>query len=420
MPYVFNPFTGSLDNAPSTNKGDSAYTTVNSNSATWNTGESLFGNYLPLSGGTLTGKLTAGYTATQSGLNIGNGTVPSLPVIGDLWMQQYTLNWYSPAGVQAAAMANGANIFNRAQTIEVNDSTRSALRITQTGTNNALLVEDVTNPDSTPFVIDALGNVGVGLSAIADITAKMTIIGKVSATDIIYASGGNSKIWNETYTTVQSNSSSWASDSTTDTGVRVLTSNWESTYSTVLANSATWSAVNSYSSLIGDSTINPITATHNLNTKDIVFSIREISTDKIVYAAGRTIDNNNIELTFNDTPSINQYDLTILSRGNTVAGNGNATNVFALTTISSSNYVQNASFTHTIYNDTPSTGSMTVYLLPPLYHVGVTQHKKIGSTANVILSAPSGVLIDGYPTHTLTNQYESIGLYTDGTNYFIQ
>lgn len=37
MPYVFNPFTGSLDNAPSTNKGDSAYTTVNSNSATnWN------------------------------------------------------------------------------------------------------------------------------------------------------------------------------------------------------------------------------------------------------------------------------------------------------------------------------------------------------------------------------------------------
>jgi hypothetical protein len=37
MPYVFNPFTGSLDNAPATNKGDSAYTTVKANSATtWN------------------------------------------------------------------------------------------------------------------------------------------------------------------------------------------------------------------------------------------------------------------------------------------------------------------------------------------------------------------------------------------------
>lgn len=29
MPYSFNPFTGNFDNTPSTLKGDSAYTTVN-------------------------------------------------------------------------------------------------------------------------------------------------------------------------------------------------------------------------------------------------------------------------------------------------------------------------------------------------------------------------------------------------------
>jgi hypothetical protein len=34
-----------------------------------------------------------------------------------------------------------------------------ALRITQTGTGNALVVEDSTNPDATPFVIDPNGNV---------------------------------------------------------------------------------------------------------------------------------------------------------------------------------------------------------------------------------------------------------------------
>lgn len=35
MPYVFNPFSGSLDNAPSTFKGDSSYTTLQSASTNW-------------------------------------------------------------------------------------------------------------------------------------------------------------------------------------------------------------------------------------------------------------------------------------------------------------------------------------------------------------------------------------------------
>jgi hypothetical protein len=47
------------------------------------------------------------------------------------------------------------------QVIAVNTST-NALRITQTGSGNALLVEDDTNPDSTAFVINSTGNVGIG------------------------------------------------------------------------------------------------------------------------------------------------------------------------------------------------------------------------------------------------------------------
>lgn len=41
-------------------------------------------------------------------------------------------------------------------------SASDAVRITQTGSGNALLVEDSANPDSTPFVIDTSGNVVVG------------------------------------------------------------------------------------------------------------------------------------------------------------------------------------------------------------------------------------------------------------------
>jgi hypothetical protein len=40
--------------------------------------------------------------------------------------------------------------------------TNDALRITQTSTGNALLIEDSANPDSTPFVVDATGNVYSG------------------------------------------------------------------------------------------------------------------------------------------------------------------------------------------------------------------------------------------------------------------
>jgi len=45
--------------------------------------------------------------------------------------------------------------------ISVNSSS-DALRITQTGAGNALVVEDSANPDSTPFVVDANGAVVVG------------------------------------------------------------------------------------------------------------------------------------------------------------------------------------------------------------------------------------------------------------------
>jgi hypothetical protein len=51
------------------------------------------------------------------------------------------------------------------QVISVTDNSNAALRITQLGTGNALLVEDSTNPDSTPFVVASDGKVLVGTTA---------------------------------------------------------------------------------------------------------------------------------------------------------------------------------------------------------------------------------------------------------------
>ena len=53
---------------------------------------------------------------------------------------------------------------NATAIISANSAT-DALRITQTGAGNAILVEDSANPDSTPFVVNASGNVGVGTAS---------------------------------------------------------------------------------------------------------------------------------------------------------------------------------------------------------------------------------------------------------------
>jgi len=50
--------------------------------------------------------------------------------------------------------------------LTVTGSTATDLvRITQTGTGNAFVVEDSTNPDNTPFVVDNAGNVAIGITS---------------------------------------------------------------------------------------------------------------------------------------------------------------------------------------------------------------------------------------------------------------
>jgi hypothetical protein len=74
-----------------------------------------------------------------------------------------TVGATTPAsGAFTTLSASGTTTLSGNQIIEVTDNTNAALRVTQLGTGNALLVEDSANPDATPFVITASGAVGVG------------------------------------------------------------------------------------------------------------------------------------------------------------------------------------------------------------------------------------------------------------------
>jgi hypothetical protein len=65
------------------------------------------------------------------------------------------------AATTYAAIAS-TNTFTASQVISVTDNSNAALRVTQLGTGEAFRVEDSANPDSSPFVIDAAGDVGIG------------------------------------------------------------------------------------------------------------------------------------------------------------------------------------------------------------------------------------------------------------------
>jgi len=69
------------------------------------------------------------------------------------------------------------------------------------------------------------------------------------------------------YSTVQSNSAQWAVDSTTDTGVRALTANWQNTYTTVQSNSSTWGAGGG-GSLPAGGTVNQILVKNSSTAND--------------------------------------------------------------------------------------------------------------------------------------------------------
>jgi hypothetical protein len=93
---------------------------------------------------------------------------------------------------------------------------------------------------------------------------------------------------------------------------------------------------------------------------------------------------------------------------------------FCVQPVSDIIYTQPLSATHFIYNDDDAGETITAVLLPPNQQKHITCHKKIGSTAQVILSAQPGTTIDGSSYVTLTEQYQSIKIFSDGSNYFIE
>jgi len=87
----------------------------------------------------------------------------------------------------AISITGGSAALTGASSVTVN-SAAAALTVTQTGTGNALVVEDSTSPDSTPFVVDGSGYIISGATTVANVGASTVNPPRLS---LYGTSGGN-------------------------------------------------------------------------------------------------------------------------------------------------------------------------------------------------------------------------------------
>jgi hypothetical protein len=102
--------------------------------------------------------------STLTGYVNGNGTSPftASPTIPNTDITG--LGTMSTQNANAVAITGGTAAFTGVSSVTAS-SASAALTVTQTGSGNSFVVEDSTSPDSTPFIVDANGNVGIGTSS---------------------------------------------------------------------------------------------------------------------------------------------------------------------------------------------------------------------------------------------------------------
>lgn len=146
-----------------------------------------------LAGATFTGKVnTVAPTSTNAGINIGSiNSSANLTnsVAGDVWIGTWQMAYKTANGTLVyGAGTNATNVFGSPQIIDTTNI-NPALRVTQKGAGASLLVEDSTTPDTSALVVDASGNVGIGVAVGYTAGEKVEVVGNIKADGFKNGSG---------------------------------------------------------------------------------------------------------------------------------------------------------------------------------------------------------------------------------------
>ena len=193
---------GTVQTTAFTGSAGTAWGTITGNLSSQTDLSQILTGKANLAGATFTGKINATSVSGAAGLNVGIGGDSTIATTaGDLWISTGGANLNFRDGTGAwkvlASLQNG-NTFNQPQAVDVSN-TIPALRVTQRGTGEALRVEDSTTPDSTPFVINADGAVGIGaapgiyklnVAGASNLNGNTTITGTASVSGLLSCTTG--------------------------------------------------------------------------------------------------------------------------------------------------------------------------------------------------------------------------------------
>jgi len=278
------------------------------------------------------------------------------------------------------------------------------VRITQLGTGNALVVEDETNPDATPFVIDNSGQVGIGttiptrLLNIEGIDARVRYVETNATTD--------NRVWNvgvdggEFYWQAINDSAIGGGSKFAITRSGNLIQEFQGSYA-----GSTWFTINNPNQRVGIGTTNPTSA---LTVQG------DVRVSGVVTAT-----------TFNGQINAGVGTITTLSGTTATYGTGNFTTGNIVTGIVTTLTSTNATLTNINSSGITTLGIVTTTQISVSGVVTASQFTtgsgNLGFTTNTI-SGPSIILIDPSPigVGTTSGAVRILGdLYVDGTQFIV-
>ena len=157
--------------------------------------------YARKAGATFTGKvnLAASLGSSTPSLNLGAqaDTNPTSAADSDIWINNNSNPklCFRAAGLNySIPNLNSFNTFSSQVAFDSASATTPVVRITQRGAGQSLVVEDSTTPDTSALVVDASGNVGIGVAAGYTATDKVEVVGDLKANNFKNGSGPTYKV----------------------------------------------------------------------------------------------------------------------------------------------------------------------------------------------------------------------------------
>jgi hypothetical protein len=236
---------------------NNSYALLTGSSANWNSAYSTLKDVSASFGDSLTWVRSNSSTMYVDRLGI-NTNINSLPSSLKLAVQGDTVIYGNLSSLGTTTLVNvTANVTDALSVVNPGFGSLNAIYISQGGPGAGIKLD---NAGSGPMMtLEGNGNVGIGTGTPNE---KLTVNGKISSNNIIYALGGDSNQWNSSTTLFASYSSLWQSNYSTtsassgrwNTAYNTLTStsgNWNSSYTNLTANSANWTST--YSVLTANS-----------------------------------------------------------------------------------------------------------------------------------------------------------------------